>query len=119
MWQERIKSYAGNKIITYHSSWAYFADAFQLTIIEHVEPYPGIPPTGNHLAHLVEVIKKDNVAFILQEPYFSDDAPKFLNRQTNIKVIKCSPACADTKSSSYFAHFDEIINQITGTAKGN
>jgi ABC-type Zn uptake system ZnuABC Zn-binding protein ZnuA len=119
LWQERMKSYAGSKIITYHSSWAYFADAFQLTIIEHVEPYPGIPPTGNHLAHLVEIIKKDTVAFIIQEPYFSDDGPKFLNRQTNVKIFKCPPSCADIKGTSFFTHFDEIINQITATAKGN
>ncbi len=115
-WQTTMKPLAGRKIITYHSSWAYFANAFQLSIIEHIEPFPGIPPTGNHLAQLVDVIKKENVALILQEPYFPDDAPKFLNRQTGIKIFKCAPSCSDVKPSAYLMHFNEIISQLSTVA---
>ncbi len=117
-WQDKMINFSSSNIISYHSSWVYFANAFQLNIVEHIEPYPGIPPTGNHLAHLVEVIKKDNVVFILQEPYFSDDAVKFLNRQTNVKIIKCAPSCDDVKSASFFDHFDKIVNKITITEGG-
>ena len=117
-WQSKMKSLEGRKIISYHSSWAYFANAFHLSIIEHIEPFPGIPPTGNHLAHLVDVIKKENAAFILQEPYFPDDAPKFLNRQTGIKAFKYAPSCLDVKATSYLSHFDEIVNQLSTVAEG-
>jgi zinc/manganese transport system substrate-binding protein len=117
-WREKMKFFDGNKIITYHSSWVYFADAFGLSIIEHIEPFPGIPPTGNHLAHLVSVIKENKVAFILQEPYFSDDAPRFLNRQTGINTYKCPPSCSDVKAGAYFDHFDAIVNQITAVSGG-
>jgi zinc/manganese transport system substrate-binding protein len=113
-----MKSLDGSKIITYHSSWAYFANAFHLIIIEHVEPFPGIPPTGKHLAHLVELIKKEKAVFILQEPYFPDDAPKFLTKQTGIKVFKFAPSCNDVKAGAYFYHFDEIIKQISTVAGG-
>jgi zinc/manganese transport system substrate-binding protein len=117
-WQEKMKTLDGRKIITYHSSWPYFADAFGFSIVAKVEPFPGIPPTGNHLADLVEIIKKENVAFIIQEPYFSDDAPRFLNRQTGVKVFKCAPSCSDVTPSSYFDHFEGIIIQLTTTAGG-
>jgi ABC-type Zn uptake system ZnuABC Zn-binding protein ZnuA len=117
-WKEKLKSLNGAKIITYHSSWAYFAEAFGFSIVAKVEPFPGIPPTGNHLADLVGVIKKENVVFIIQEPYFSDDAPRFLNRQTGVKVFKCAPSCSDVTSSSYLEHFEEIINQLTAVAGG-
>lgn len=112
-WQSAMKPLDGSKIITYHSSWAYFADAFHLTIIEHVEPFPGIPPTGKHLAQLVELIKKENVTFVLQEPYFPGDAPKFLNKQTGVKVFKFAPSCADVNPDSYLNHFDDIVKQLT------
>jgi ABC-type Zn uptake system ZnuABC Zn-binding protein ZnuA len=117
-WRGKMKPFNGSKIISYHSSWIYFADAFGLSVIARVEPFPGIPPTGNHLAELVEVIKRDQIAFILQEPYFSDQATRFLNRQTGVKVYKCAPACPDVKPSSYFGHFDDLINQITGITEG-
>jgi zinc/manganese transport system substrate-binding protein len=115
VWKEHLKPLNGSKIITYHSSWAYFADAMGFSIVAKVEPFPGIPPTGNHLAELVETIKKENVAFIIQEPYFSDDAPRFLNRQTGVKVCKYAPSCSDVTPSSYFEHFDTIIDQLTAT----
>jgi ABC-type Zn uptake system ZnuABC Zn-binding protein ZnuA len=117
-WKSKLKSLSGAKIITYHSSWAYFADAFGFMIVAKVEPYPGIPPTGNHLAELVSVIKREGVAFIMQEPYFSDDAPRFLTRQTGVKVFKCAPSCNDVTPSSYLAHFDGIITQLTTAAGG-
>jgi len=117
-WQAKMKHLEGRNIITYHSSWVYFANAFHLEIIEHIEPFPGIPPTGNHLAKLVDCIKKEHVAFILQEPYFPDDAPKFLTRQTAVKTFKFAPSCLDIKPDSYFAHFDELINQLSMVAGG-
>ncbi len=112
-----MRPFAGGKFISYHSSWVYFAAAFDCAIVEHVEPFPGIPPTGNHLARLVEVIKKEHVPLILQEPYFADDAPRFLNRQTGIRVFKVAPSCADVKPGSYLDHFDDIVNQLI-TAQG-
>ena len=118
LWKERLKPLRGKNIISYHSSWAYFADAFGLTIAAMVEPFPGIPPTGKHLAELVDLIKRDNSVFIIQEPYFSDDAPKFLFRQTGIKVFKFAPACSGVQPTSYFDHFEDIINQINGIPGG-
>jgi zinc/manganese transport system substrate-binding protein len=117
-WQSAMKPLDGSKIITYHSSWTYFAEAFHLNIIEHVEPFPGIPPTGKHLAHLVELIKKENVTFILQEPYFPGDAPKFLTKQTGVKVFKFAPSCADVNPDSYVNHFDDIVKQLATVPGG-
>jgi zinc/manganese transport system substrate-binding protein len=117
-WKSLLKPLEGKKIISYHSSWVYFASAFGLTVSGMVEPFPGIPPTGNHLAVLVDLIKKERCAFLIQEPYFPGDAPNFLNRQTGIPIIKCSPACADVKPASYFAHFQTIIDQIVKPTGG-
>jgi zinc/manganese transport system substrate-binding protein len=118
IWEAAIKPLSGANIITYHSSWTYFADAFGFSIVAKVEPFPGIPPTGNHLAELVTIIKTKNAVFLLQEPYFSDDAPRFLNRQTTIKVVKAAPSCPDVTPSSYFGHFDAIIKQLPAAAGG-
>lgn len=117
-WKEKLKPLVGSKIITYHSSWPYFADAFGFSIVAKVEPFPGIPPTGNHLAELVTIIKQEKVMFVLQEPYFSDDAPRFLNRQTGVKIIKCSPSCSNAKANSFFEHFDNIVTQLTPVQEG-
>ena len=113
-WKTALAKVSGQKIISYHSSWIYFAAAFNLTIAGNVEPLPGIPPTAKHLAELVELIKRDGISMLLQEMYFPDDAPKFLARQTGIKIFKFSPSCDNVKPDSYFKHFDEIIAQMQG-----
>ena len=112
-WKGKMAKFAGRKILSYHSSWVYFANAFELAIAGNVEPLPGIPPTGKHLAGLVDTITRDHVAILLQELYFPDDGPQFLARQTGIRVLKLSPSCSEVKEDSYFRHFDEIIDQIT------
>ncbi|HAH32120.1 MAG TPA: hypothetical protein DCL44_07390, partial [Elusimicrobia bacterium] len=105
-WKSRLAKISGQKVITYHSSWIYLTTAFNLAIAGTVEPWPGIPPTAKHLAELVEIIKRDAISILLQESYFPDDAPKFLARQTGIKIFKFSPSCTDVKSDSYFRHFE-------------
>jgi zinc/manganese transport system substrate-binding protein len=118
LWTNQLKLMNGKKIISYHSSWVYFASAFGLTISGMVEPFPGIPPTGNHLAELVDLIKKEQCVFLIQEPYFSSDAPNFLKRQTGIPIVKCSPACADVNPTAYLTHFENIIDQISTLTGG-
>ena len=111
-WKSKMSKLANHKIISYHSSWVYFAFAFKLDIAGNVEPLPGIPPTGKHLEELIKIIKENGISILLQEPYFPDDAPQFLSRQTGIKVFKFPPSCDDVKPVSYFKHFDDMIDQL-------
>jgi ABC-type Zn uptake system ZnuABC Zn-binding protein ZnuA len=111
-WKTKMAKLAGTKVIGYHSSWIYFAHEFDLTIAGYVEPLPGIPPTGKHLAGLVDLIKKNSITILMQEPYFPDDAPEFLARETRIKIFKVAPSCDNIAPGSYFKHFDDVIEQI-------
>lgn len=118
VWRAEMNPLVGTSIITYHSSWVYFADAFGLSIIAQVEPFPGIPPNGNHLARLVDLIRREKVGFVIQEPYFPDDAGRFLSRETGVKVLKCAPSCSDVKADAYLSHFDAMVTQITAAVGG-
>lgn len=113
VWQRKMMQLGGQKIVSYHSSWVYFAHAFNLNIAANVEPLPGIPPTGKHLAEVVAIIRNNHINMLLQEPYFSDSAPQFLCRQTGIRVFKFAPSCAGIAANDYFSHFDDMIGQLT------
>jgi zinc/manganese transport system substrate-binding protein len=108
-WKAAASSISSRNIIAYHSSWVYFAHAFDFNIVAKIEPIPGIPPTGSHLAELLNVIRDSNVKIVLQEPYFAEDAANYLARQTPVKVLKLPPSCAGTDAASYFDHFQQII----------
>jgi zinc/manganese transport system substrate-binding protein len=116
-WKTEMQPLAGKKMLSYHSSWAYFASAFNLTISGYIEPYPGIPPTGKHLALLINRIKQEQISFIIQEPYFPDDSPVFLTRETGIPVVKLPAACKGVSADDYFTHFDDCVSSILNACR--
>ncbi|MEW6747888.1 MAG: metal ABC transporter substrate-binding protein, partial [Planctomycetota bacterium] len=86
-WKELARPLQGTKVITYHRSWSYFAQAFGLEVAGEVEPMPGIAPTAAHIAKLVQIIQKEKVPLLIKEPYFSERYPNYLAEKTGIKVV--------------------------------
>jgi zinc/manganese transport system substrate-binding protein len=113
-WQAKMAPLNGTNVVTYHSSWVYFAHAFGIKIVGHVEPFPGIPPTAKHLQELVDVIKANKVSILMQEPYYQAKDPEFLTRETGIKVYRFTPSCDGVGPEDYLNHFDIIVNGLTG-----
>jgi len=109
---------AGKQIFTYHRSWTYLANAFGFTIAGEAEPVPGIPPTANHLAELVALAKARKISLFLQEPYFSDDAGKFLTREAGMKVVVMAPSCDATTAGSYLSHFHDLVASLAAAGTG-
>jgi ABC-type Zn uptake system ZnuABC Zn-binding protein ZnuA len=117
-WNERMAPLKGAAIVTYHSSWAYFAHAFGLRIIDHVEPFPGIPPTARHLRDLVAAIKTAKAKILLQEPYYPGKDPEFLARETGIGVFRFTPSCEGVNPGDYLKHFDVMVSALTDNKGG-
>ena len=110
----RAARLASKAVLTYHRSWSYLADAFGLEVVATVEPVPGIPPTAKHLALLVQTAKARKVGVLLQEPYFSAEAGRFLVRQAGVRVVTQSSACEGLTAGSYLAHFDNLFDALAG-----
>ena len=102
-------------MITYHRSWSYFANAFGIEVAAEAEPVPGIPPTGKHLAELVDIAKTRKVPVFLQEPYFSNDAGQFLAREAGVRVVVMSTSCDAPTAGSYLAHFHDLMGALAKT----
>ncbi len=110
--QQAVATMAHREIVTYHASWVYFANAFDLDVAATIEPIPGIPPTGRHLQELVVLIKEHGISVIFQEPYFSGDASDFLARETGVRVAQVSPSCDSVEPGSYLSHFDRLFDAL-------
>jgi ABC-type Zn uptake system ZnuABC Zn-binding protein ZnuA len=104
-------------VFTYHKSWSYFANAFGLEVLGTVEPVPGIPPTARHLAKLVDVARAQRVSLLIQEPYFSSEAGRFLERQAGVRPIVASPSCDQAGAGSYLAHFRSVCQAIADASR--
>jgi zinc/manganese transport system substrate-binding protein len=115
-WERETAAMKKRNIISYHSSWVYFAHAFGFNTVANIEPVPGIPPTAGHLAKLIQLIREHDVSIAIQEPYFADDAANYLARETKIKVLKLAPSCAGCGPLDYLNHFEQIIAAIRQAA---
>jgi zinc/manganese transport system substrate-binding protein len=111
-WKTAAAALPNRLFVSYHSSWAYFADAFSLEIAAKIEPVPGIPSTGSHLASLVQIIRERNIKLVIQEPYFADEGAKYLARETGVKVLTIAPSCSAASANSYLDHFQQIFDQL-------
>ena len=111
---EAAKKLGSRAIFTYHRSWSYFADAFGLEVVNTVEPIPGIPPTAKHLAELVDQAKARKVALLIEEPYFSSDGGKFLEREAGVRPVTEAASCDAATAGSYLQHFDGLMAALAG-----
>ena len=109
--------YKGLKVITYHRSWANFADAFGLDVVGYVEPKPGIPPTPQHTLDVINAMKAQNVKLILVEPYFDLKTPNAIARDSGGKVLGKSTLQGD--SLKHKVSFDgRALKDVAGGAAG-
>lgn len=109
-----VKDLPSRAVFTYHRSWSYFADAFGLDVVQTVEPVPGIPPTARHLAELVATAKARKVGLLIQEPYFSTQAGRFLGREAGVRAVVQSSSCDGPEAGRYLAHVQAVLEALVG-----
>jgi len=117
-WKTQMAPYKGMKVVTYHRSWANFADAFGLDVIGYVEPKPGIPPTPQHTLDVINAMKAQNVKIVMVEPYFDLKTPNSIASNTGGKVLVMPPSVGGVpQAADYFKLFDYDIGLLTSAIK--
>lgn len=112
-WKAKMSPFKGKKIITYHNSWPYFARRFNLNVVDHIEPKPGIPPSSRHLIGLIRKIKSNNIKVILMEPFYSDRAPNFIASKTGAAIVKAANSVGGMEGADdYIQLIDRIIAKL-------
>lgn len=87
-WQAAAEKLKGVKFVSYHNHWAYWARYFGMEYAGTLENKPGIPPSGSHLAQLMEAMKRDGVKLVVREPQFSEKLPRDVAEKTGGTVVK-------------------------------
>lgn len=113
-WQKILEPFRGTKIVTYHKTFPYFANRFNLNVMGTLEPKPGIPPSPAHINNLIPLMKSEGVKLILIEQFRERKVPEFAAAQTGAKVVIVPIMAGGAKETGdYLSLFDYIVNQIT------
>lgn len=117
-WQKRMAPFRGQKIVTFHKSWSYFAARYGLDVFAQVEPKPGIPPSPQHTLELLKTMQAQKVKLLLMENFYDRRVPDLIAQKTGAKLVYVpSMTGGDDGVSSYMDLFDRIVSTFESAGK--
>lgn len=75
------------KLLTYHDSWAYWAETYGFTVIGAVQPSDFTEPSSRDIADLIEQVKSEKVPAIFGSEVFPSDALETIAEESGAKYI--------------------------------
>jgi zinc/manganese transport system substrate-binding protein len=113
-WTAELAPFRGAAIVTYHTTWRYFANRFGLKADTFLEPKPGIPPSPPHLAEVIAKMNADHIKVILVEPYQQRKAAEFVAGNTGATVVDVAqfPGGLPGTESGYVALMDANVHAV-------
>lgn len=97
--EEALSDLSCRELITFHDGFSYFAQAFDLTILEAVEEESGSEASAKELIHLIEEVNHHNLPAIFTEISGSVSAAGVITRETGCESYQLSMAMS---GDSYF-----------------
>lgn len=97
--QQQLAELSCRELITFHDGFSYFADAFDLHILEAVEEESGSEASAKELIHLIEEVEHHGLPAIFTEKSGSVSAAGIIARETGCGQFTLDMAMA---GDSYF-----------------
>ncbi|MCB0362356.1 MAG: zinc ABC transporter substrate-binding protein, partial [Bdellovibrionales bacterium] len=114
IWRARIEKSKIKELITYHKSFNYFLNLFNIVALDTIEPKPGVPPTAKHIISLISLAKAKHVRCILNESYFETNAAQRIQQDTKA-ITKIVPV---EIAGDYFRLIETIVEAVEACGKG-
>jgi ABC-type Zn uptake system ZnuABC Zn-binding protein ZnuA len=76
------------KLLTYHDSWAYFANRYNMTVIGAVQPSDFGEPTPRELARLIDQIKSERIPAIFASEVFPTQVVNQIAKESDVKIVE-------------------------------
>jgi len=117
-WTSALAPYKGSKVVTYHKDFLYFANRFGLSIVDELEPKPGIAPSPAHLASVIGTMKAQGVKVVLVQPYQNRRTAETVARQTGATVLDMpEQPGARSNTPTYVTMMDNLVNTLVAGLK--
>ena len=107
--EEQLRDLSCRELVTFHDGFAYFAEAFGLSILEAVEEESGSEAPASELIRLITLVEEHALPAIFIETNGSDAAAQIISTETGTKIYTLDMAMA---GDSYFDAMYRNINTI-------
>ena len=112
-WEDESAGLAGLRLVSHHRSFSYLAAWLDLDIVATLEPKPGIPASGAHLARLLEQLTPDPPAGVIRTPYSNEKPSAWLSERLGTAELQLPYTIGGTDDVvDLFTLFDETIRLL-------
>ena len=114
---EVIDTLPNRNIITFHEAFPYFAEEFNLNIVDVVEVEPGTEPSPKQLEETIEIAKNNNVKALFTEPQYAAKAATTISNETGIPLYTLDPIVTGDSTSDAYDDYITKMEQNLETLK--
>ena len=113
-WAEQGAKWKGRKVVIYHQEYDYLCDVYGIEVVGKVEVKPGIPPTPNHIAGLIETMKREQVPVLLTAPWSNNRYAEDVAERTGAKVLELPNMCGGQKGTETWIGMMDLVHRELG-----
>ncbi len=107
--QTELAGISTRELVTFHDGFSYFAEAFDLKILEAVEEESGSEASAKELIHLIQLVQAHDLPAIFTEKNGSVSAANVIAAETGVKIYTLSMALS---GQDYFAAMYRNIDTL-------
>ncbi len=112
-WADRILQFDGLRLASHTRSFSYLAAWLDLDIVATLEPKPGIPASGAHLAAVLEQLTANPPAGVIRTPYENEKPSGWLSERLGIaEIVLPFTIGGSSESVDLFSLYDETIRML-------
>lgn len=100
---KRMAALAKRGFITFHGSFGYFAERYNLRILAVIEPFPGSAPTGEYIQEVLSVVSKNGVPALFSEPQLDARPAKTIAEAAKVPLGVLDPVGGGPDAKDYDA----------------
>lgn len=107
--EDRLAELGTRELITFHDGFSYFAEAFDLVILEAVEEEAGSEASAGELISLISLTREHSLPAIFTEKNSSASAASVISRETGARIYELDMAMAgDSYFDAMYRNLDTI-----------
>lgn len=112
--RQQLQALSCRELITFHDGFAYFADAFDLTILEAVEEESGSEASAAELKHLITLVRAHALPAIFTEQSGSVSAAGVVARETGAHIYTLDMAMSGNSYFEAMYHNIDTVKEALG-----
>ena len=117
-WAECAREWKGRKFVVYHQEFNYLAELYGLAIVANLEVKPGIQPTPNHLAQVIESMKREQCTVIATALWSKNDFVARVAEATGAKVVELPNMCGGIAGTETWIGMMDLLHERLAAAFG-